>query len=173
MKHIHKQKTKKASSQIALVAVFSIIIISVVGYLAYLAQQKVTYTHNLERGSGKYLSIPSWQVRVPQTLALANVKLGEMKESSQDFTDQFVTILAPELDASWQCKANDGVKGSLGTVSRTIKDKKDSPFKSIETVKIGEFTYGFETPTSNCTDDPNYALLVKEFKNQFIKLRSY
>lgn len=118
--------------------------------------------------------VKEWKVRIAATADLANLKPGAVTASSYDTADQNVVILAPELEASWTCAAIDGVKGQIGSISRTKSVKRAGPYEPLGTKKLGDYTYGFESSeTSNCTTSPKYKQLVDSFKNAFQNLQSY
>lgn len=122
-----------------------------------------------------YLTLSEWKIRLPISSILTNLKAGNPEVSSYSPTDQAVKIIAPQLDIKWDCVADaDGTKATIGSISRTTNTKRSGPYAPLVTKKIGNYTYSYEaTPTSNCTNDPLYQELVKEFQSLFNTLESY
>jgi hypothetical protein len=133
-----------------------------------IASDKPTPTPN------QTLIIDSWNVRLPLTGNLYGLKVGPVANSAYSQTDQDVTILVPELDAKWTCAVDkDGIKATLGSIARTTSTKRAGPYKPLATKKLGEYTYSYEgSLTSNCTKDPKYQELVKEFIKSFDSLEA-
>ncbi len=124
-----------------------------------------------------YLSVADWKIQVPLNTVTSPLKAGTPAQSaySSDPADASVTIIAPTLDSSWTCAADpkDSFKGTIGSVSRTKQTKRPGPYESAASIKLGDYTYGFEPGGSNCTTNPDYQALVESFKAQFSKARIY
>lgn len=122
-------------------------------------------------GSTKYLNIRDWKVRMSISDTLSGLKIAD-EESAFAPTDKAVKVLAPMLNSGWLCSGD--TEASIGSISRTTNAVRSGSYAPLATKRIGEFTYGYEaTPTSNCTSDPKYQELVKEFTAAFNSLENY
>lgn len=134
------------------------------------------FTDQTSVANQTYLLIPEWRVRIPLNSKLSKLKAAKASTTTgYSQTDQAIKILVPELDNSWDCVADqDGSKATIGSLSRTTDAVRAGPGRSNSTKKIGNYTYGDETNLgSNCTTDPRYQELAKEFEASFNLLESY
>jgi hypothetical protein len=122
----------------------------------------------------KYFTIVGYNVRLPLTDELADLKEGATVSSIYEKSDLAIEILAPQLDKDWGCAGNSGnSKGTIGNISITKNAKRAGPGAPATSKKIGEYTYGFEPGGSNCTKNPKFAELVSDFTLQFDLLESF
>ncbi len=178
-----KLKNEKGFGLIEAILILVVLaVISFIGYRAYQARQKPSEPQQTSTSSSQtttsstpYLTIDSLRVRIPLSDKTKNLKLGKLKASTYNSSDQFVAILAPELDASWTCSPDpdENFKGTIGSISITAQTKRSGPYDPTVTTRVGNTTYGLEAGGANCTANALYQQLVDTFKTQFTKLESY
>lgn len=171
-----------------LIVVVIIGLLGAVGWLVYNRQnssnqsagksqsrQSSSAQTDTQTSSSDYLVLADFKVRIPLDDKTSGLKLGTVRASEYSQTDKMVPILAPELDSSWECEADpsDNFKGSIGMISITTQTKRSGPYEALATKRVGDYTYGFETTGSNCTDNPTFQKLVDAFKVQFDKMQAY
>lgn len=124
--------------------------------------------------SVQYLTLKDFKVRIPLSDKTSKLTLGTVGVSSYNQSDKAVSVLAPELDASWTCESTNGEKGTIGTISITTQAVRSGPNQPLVTKKIGNYTYGFESTAANCTSESaTYQELVDAFKVQFESIEAY
>ncbi len=174
-------KNQKGFSAVEGLLILVIIgIIGVVGWYVVNSKDKTNKTYDNSTQSQaeppkvteKHLEVKSWNIHIPVTGKLSDLEVMDpMPSSYSSHGDEFANIMAPALDKNWKCEADsDGMKGTIGSISRTTQVKRDGPYEPLVTKKVGKYNYGFEKSGSNCTKDPLYQELVDEFKLAFKNL---
>ena len=153
-----------------------VIVLGGVGYYVYRNHSKKTQTVSTQAATttpSQDFEVDSWGIMIPLTGNLVGVKAGTVNDSGYSATDQSVDVVAPALDSTWTCEASAGVKGIIGSVSRTTKDKRSGPGEPLVSKKVGTYTYGYEAGGANCTTDPLYQQMVDAFKAAFSSIHAH
>lgn len=125
-----------------------------------------------QESSSDFLFLTGFNAQIPINDKTSGLRLGSVGSSGYNEADKSVVIIAPQLDSVWKCETDpdSGLKGSIGTISITMQEKRSGPYEPLVTKKLGDYTFGYEQGGSSCTDSPEYQQLVDAFKAQFDKM---
>ena len=117
------------------------------------------------------LVVNDWGLEIPNDGSLDGIVFTSPQKSTYDTEqkDEYVSVVTPSLDSIYKCAAANGIKASIGNLSRTTKAQAAGPYKPGAYVKIGQYTYDFfpTTNQSTCFTDVNAATkLINSFQTQ-------
>lgn len=174
-------KDKDGFGALGLLIVLLVIgLIGGVGWYAWRSIDEISETDTVQKqqvptnqaSSSDFLFLTGFNARIPIIDKTSGLRLGPVGASGYNEADKSVVIIAPQLDSVWKCEADpdSGLKGSIGTISITMQEKRSGPYEPLVTKKLGDYTFGYEQGGSSCTDSPEYQQLVDAFRAQFDKM---
>jgi type II secretory pathway pseudopilin PulG len=179
------QHKKKKNDLIAAIIIVIILAIAAVGGTWYYMNNKAKKDKKVQEEQIQQLQkqiddlkklnsslvISDWSLSIPNDGTLDGITFTSPQKSTYDTEqkDEYVAIVTPALDSSYKCAAVNGVKASIGNLTRTTKSQAAGPYKPSAFVKIGQYTYDFYPVTnlSSCFTDINAAnKIISSFQTQ-------
>lgn len=141
-------------------------------YISLSEKAKDDQTRKDNQSQQNILIIEDWDIEIPKSGILSSVKLGTLEKSFYDENDVTVSVLSPDIDASWTCDPDEnGEKASIATIGRSKNEKRSGPYEPVAIKKIGEYTYSLEAVGNHCTKNPLFEQQVEAIKQAFNEIR--